>query len=448
MASEERSRFKYVDAADQFLRKHGAPLAFWANDYWEFTGTHYRNLGSYNDLQLLIDQWLMADEGDCTLPISNFTVGEIERRCRARCFLAKDQAMPARIGESVKHPACAVLQNGVLDLDPCKDDDDPVLLPHSEMWFSTGALPYEYDPAATCPMWEKFLTDCLQGDQQRINLLQEWFGYCCTYDTSYEKALFMEGPGGNGKSQAMEVLRQLVGVSNVSSIPLHKLDERFQTYGLHGKLINICSESDAGARVPVATLRHLITGDDFQFERKGIDTFSAKPTARFVISMNQRPTFADPSNALWRRILLMPWTYSVPKDKIVLDLGRKMAKAELPGIFNWAVAGLRRLWKQGHFTESTVVQAATDSLRAQSDPIRNYLLDHYELVPGNVFLKDDLWKECLTAATRGELTLPRDYTAVRFALDVQRVFVSIAEGRRRIGGTNRRVWENLKRKEE
>jgi hypothetical protein len=44
-------------------------------------------------------------------------------------------------------------------------------------YFNIMVLPYDYDPAATCPRWQQFLDEVFGDDTESIGLLQEWFGY-------------------------------------------------------------------------------------------------------------------------------------------------------------------------------------------------------------------------------------------------------------------------------
>jgi len=441
--SPQCSRMKYVLASRKFLNHYGKKLVWWANSYWHYSGTHYEEAGSEDFMRMLIDRWHQT--AATGLQVSGFSAMEIEGRLRSACFCPLDQAMPGKLGQTDKHRFKTALRNGILDLHPCLAGKQPVLAAHSEEWFCTSCLPYDYDPHAECPRWLEFLGQSLSQDPERVAVLQEWFGYCCTFDTSLEKMLLMEGPGANGKTQAMDVLRAMVGHGNCSATDLGSLGRQFAPVGTLGKLVNICGETDPGIRVPVATLRHLVTGESFTFERKGKDTFTADPTARFVISMNQRPQFADPTNALWRRIILMPWTNTVPSDKQIPDLGKKIAAAELPGIFNWAVKGLIRLWTNGRFTESRAVTEAGDSLRAESDPIRTWLLTQYSYEPARdvAVPRSDLWDAIRVAEARKEIVLPVGYTPPRLIADVSRVFPGIVSARRKAGAQKPHVWVGL-----
>lgn len=433
----------YLAIANDFLRETGTSVVNWSNLYWSYNGKCYERVGdgSADEFKLDVAQWLGVEFRGCSN--TRRSADEIEFQCRANLRLGRRQSMPGFLGDTTPRPRIITLANGILDLEPCAAGLDPVLSDHKPNWFCTSALPFEFRRDAECPRWLSFLNDCLEGDVQRIALLQEWFGYCCSHDTSFEKALLMEGPGGNGKSQAIEVLNALLGGdTNCSAVPLEKIGHRFQDYAMVGKLVNFCAEVPENCYVNISALRQLITGDNYQFERKGIDPFMARPTARLVIAMNTRPKFHDPSNALWRRVMLMPWTYEVPAEKRVLDLGKKIAAEELPGIFLWAIEGLKRLWKNRKFTESKAVEVATNNMRAENDPIRSELTTLLCSDEAGFITSSELWElhnaycnESVESVERG--------TPASLAAAVRRVFPLAAPAKRTVSGSQCRGWSGI-----
>lgn len=86
---------------------------------------------------------------------------------------------------------------------------------HSPNFLSTIQVPYEYDVNATCPIFEAFLHDVFEGDEERVNLIQEIMGYCFLPEIKIQMAFFFFGVGSNGKSVLAEVIRQMLGTQNV-----------------------------------------------------------------------------------------------------------------------------------------------------------------------------------------------------------------------------------------
>lgn len=57
-------------------------------------------------------------------------------------------------------------------------------MPH---YFSANVLSYEFTPLAECPKWLTLWNRNLEGDQERIALLQQYYGYYLTPTLSAQK---------------------------------------------------------------------------------------------------------------------------------------------------------------------------------------------------------------------------------------------------------------------
>src|SRR5207248_1268683 len=148
----------------------------------------------------------------------------------------------------------------------------------------------------------QFLERVMEGDSERIKLLQEICGIALIADTSFQKFFVLVGEGANGKGVFLAVLTALVGNDNVSHVPMGMFGERFQLSNTLGKLLNI--EPDAGeiTRRGEAFIKSFTAGDRMQFEVKYRQPISAAPTARLIIGTNSLPKFEDRSSGIWRRV--------------------------------------------------------------------------------------------------------------------------------------------------
>jgi phage/plasmid-associated DNA primase len=120
------------------------------------------------------------------------------------------------------------------------------------------------------------------------------------------------------------------GEENVSHVPLEMFGQRFQLTPTLDKLANICAEVGEVTSVAEGVLKQFTAGDRMYFDRKGIPGVQRYPTARLILATNNRPRFRDRTMGIWRRILLVPFRYTVPVDRQDRDLPRKL-KEELPG---------------------------------------------------------------------------------------------------------------------
>jgi P4 family phage/plasmid primase-like protien len=308
------------------------------------------------------------------LPVNRSLVGNTLQAFESLCTIRGDVPMNSLLPEGRQEDRLA-LANGLLD------PDEGALRPHTPDWFSTVCLPFAYEPAARCARWLEVLGRNLEGDGGRIALLQEFFGYCLVRSTDAQVCLVLVGEGGNGKSVALAALQAVLGDGNVSTVPLEDFGRRFAMVQTLGKLANVCAEVGELDRTAEGTLKSYVSGDRMTFEWKGKDAFTARPTARLVLSTNNVPRFADKSEGVWRRLLLVPFNRRVPEGERVHGMDKPewwVEQREAAGIFNWALEGLRRLRANGmRFTVPAVCRAALDEHRRDSDPARDFLLQHY-----------------------------------------------------------------------
>ena len=312
---------------------------------------------------------------------------------------------------------------------------------HTPKYFSLARLPYNYDKDAQCPRWRAFLDDVMAGDEERIELLQQWAGYLLTNALKHQKFLLIAGEGGNGKTVFTTILEKMVGEENVSHIPLCCFGDRFSLHYSLGKMLNSTSESRAGLDELCETmLKSYTSGDRMTFERKFREPISAKPTARVMISTNQLPNFTDKSNGIWRRMLFVPFDKCVPVDEQNPELVEELAK-ELPGIFNWAYEGLRKLAVEGRFIEPSRCKEAICEYRRDTNPAKVFLEENYiegfefEGVPcGEVYQSYVAW-----CGQNGYHAL----NASNFGKEVKRAFPGVEKIREQVKGKRDQIYKSL-----
>jgi putative DNA primase/helicase len=318
------------------------------------------------------------------------------------------------------------LKNGLFDLQALLDGKqlDEVFFPHTPNWFSLTILPYDFNPDAANPT--KFLNAlhlALEGDRQRIELLQEWMGYLIYPGNPFQKFLAFEGDGGNGKSAFLAVITALLGFQNCSYVPMEMFGDRFAKSATIGKLVNISSDVGHLERTEEGLLKSFVGGDTIFFDRKNREPLSMVPTAKLLMAWNQRPQISDRSNGVWRRLVLIPWLYTIPEDKIVrgMDQWSYWAQSgEMPGIFLWALQGLLRLMRNGRFTQSEKSREASEAYQIEQNSARAFLTECVELGRESELIGTrELYTNYRTWA---EMEGRRPLSNIQFVKEIQRVF--------------------------
>lgn len=350
------------------------------------------------------------------------------------------------------------MANGILDLDRLLEDQDEdtiddILLPHSPEWFSCIRLPYDFDEDATCGKWESFLQHNMAGDQELIAILQEWAGYCLLPDTGMQKFLLMEGEGSNGKSVYMAAITALLGQENVSNVPLEVFGDRFSRTDTIGKLANIAGDCEELDKVAEGYIKSFTSGDRMYFDRKGLSGINCVPTARMMISCNERPRLRDRSNGIWRRMALVPWRVVIQDAMKVRGMDKPWwweASGELPGMLLWAIKGLHRLKLQGGFTDSEASNKARGDYQCEMNSAKAFLNEYIELISEpeerkSVFVRGDLLYEFYVRWAKSGGYYP--FAKPTFAKEVFREFKGIQRKQKRepsfLNGKGDRHWVYL-----
>lgn len=271
-----------------------------------------------------------------------------------------------------QHDNLINLGNGVLSLQTMK------LKAHEPKQYFTTQLGFEYEAEAECQTWRKFISEVLvfqnqRHDQAMADFIQEAFGYSLTASIEHEISFWMIGEGANGKSTMLKVLDALAG-SAALHLNLGILDrDKYQLAQLGGKRVVICTEAPE-TTVADSTLKAIISGDTMNVRSPYGKPFSLTPKAKVWWAMNNAPRVNDSSEGFWRKMKVIPFNRTFEVEERDRKLIGKLLK-ELPGIFNWALEGLKRLEKNGYFTECDQIDDATLQYREESDLTKQHLAE-------------------------------------------------------------------------
>ena len=242
---------------------------------------------------------------------------------------------------------------------------------HSPDFKITIELPYNFRGEHKCEMWDKFLVDVTGGDQNKINLLQEFAGYCLMKSCHLEKALFLIGSGSNGKSVFSETIAKVFGRQNISSVSLESLANPVLRCNILGKFINIDSDLPRNAEKFEETFRKLTSGEPILFNEKFVPAYTAASTCKLIYCLNEFPVIDDASNAFYRRMVLVPFEVEFSDLTKDVNLKRKL-EAELPGIFRWCINGHKRLTAHG-FSKCPDMDRYIHEIRVDNNPIMAFV---------------------------------------------------------------------------
>jgi P4 family phage/plasmid primase-like protien len=361
--------------AERFLRKQypkhedWPTLLRWQDRLYAFTRTHWAPLEEA-ELDHQINAFLASTE-KCE-KAGTYYEASVKRNVIAKAHLSNKVGLGEWLdgrdeGFQINLKSCLLNVGELL-----KGKSKP-MHSHSPAFFTTSCLPFPYDNRATCPRWLTFLDEVLPNPNLQ-QMLKQMFGLFLIPETSYQRFWVLLGPAGTGKSTVSYVLTRLLGDDNVSSVSLEQMREPFTLITLLGKLANISSEIEtqeirAGERIIKG-----ITGEDqMALNEKYKPIIHATLTARLLFTCNQLPLFKDYGGSIGRRLIIIPMDEIIPAAKRDAGLWPKL-ESELPGIFNWALEGLRDLRKHGLFEASVAKKAVKEHL-AEGKPWEGWIVD-------------------------------------------------------------------------
>lgn len=262
------------------------------------------------------------------------------------------------------------------------------VLPHDPEYYSRIQIPCEYGLKyySKIKRWWPFLDQIFPGEYgpEKIDILQQFFGYCFLPNCRYQKALFLYGAGANGKSKVLTALESVVGRENTSTLSMNDLSQRFKAHFLQEKLINIATETNTRDPISTEIFKAVVTGDPITAEHKYGDQYQFRPYAKFLVAMNETPVIPDKSHGFGRRIIVLNFTRIFKNHEQDPDLSDKLL-IDKNGIFMWSLLGLEKLLKNNGFILPGRVKKDTKERLGNMNPVVGYIGEHLEV-------GDDFWE--------------------------------------------------------
>jgi putative DNA primase/helicase len=380
---------KFTGREDELpqLHRHRGSFWLWTGSYFRLTDDETIRAEIWKFLER---SYVRGKSGKAFKP-NRARVGDVLDALGAVALLDKYIDPPAFLSTADAMPppaeflACA---NGLLHL-PSGE-----LYPPTADYFNISASDVRFDEDAPPPkLWLQFLDQIFDDDEEAKTLLQDFFGYVLSPDTSQQKILLAIGPRRCGKGTIARILTALLGKASVGGPTMSGLAGEFGLEPLVTKSLAIISDARIGARtnkaVIVERLLSISGEDSLTISRKHTTALDQKLPTRIMILSNELPTLSDSSGALAGRyvILLMKKSFLGKEDPA---LTAKLL-TELPGILNWALVGYRRLRERGHFAMPESANEASDKIEMLGAPIKAFINDECNVATGLAVAHDVLF---------------------------------------------------------
>ena len=432
--------------AIRFARRHGAVARYcyeWQS-WLLWTGTHWQRDAGAGIMRLaketaraIYREASPAPGEDARRRLLAWAArSESEPGLRRMLVLAQSE-LPVKPSELDADPFVLNCPNGTLDLRTLH------LRPHRREDFLTKVTAAPYDPDARNPIWEGFLARSLPAEALRA-YVQRVAGYALTGSTAEEKLFLVHGPTAGGKSTFLGALRRAWGdyatTADFSTFTTRRGEggPRDDLARLHGARLVVSVEVTDGTRLAEHAVKTWTGGDLVVARRLYQETFEFAPQCKLVVAANQRPHARDDDDALWRRIVEIPFAESLPAAERDPDVKAFLTDPAQAGtaILAWAAQGAAD-WFANGLGSAPEIDAATARYRAEMDPLADFFEEACVLDPAG-----ELPASMLRQVYE---TWCRD-SGVRFPLSPRKLAARLeARGcRQRRGSAGTRFWEGVR----
>ncbi len=299
---------------------------------------------------------------------------ESEPRLRALVTLAQTEAeLVVEVSDLDADPDLLNVENGIVNL------LTGVLMPHEPEHLITRLAPAVFDPNASTGFWQVWLEQMTGGDHALQAFIQRAVGYTITGHTSEEVLFFLHGPTASGKSTALEALKAMLGdyartIDFEALVAKRDAGMRNDIARLAGARLVIGSEVDQGKRIAEALLKQITGGDTVTARFMYRDYFEFTPAFKLWLAANHRPKLSAQDDAIWRRILQIPFTTTIEASRRDPHIKQSLVRDQLvrSQILAWATQGAIAWREHGLSVPDTVVRY-TAAYRAEVDPLTDWL---------------------------------------------------------------------------
>jgi putative DNA primase/helicase len=273
--------------------------------------------------------------------------------------------------------------NGTVDL------RTGALKPHDPADYLTQIARVEFNPAAKCPRWERFVTEVFPDEPELQAYYQTFLGYAITGEVrEHALGVWYGAQGRNGKGTTIRTLQACFGSEMVREVPFQTFENiRGQevhtelTASLRDARVVVAQEGNEGTPMNTALLKNWSGGDVISARHLYGREFNFEPHFTIILATNHLPQFSTGGAPLWARTkaILFGQSFANRKD---MELEPTIQGPEAPGVAAWVVRGAMRYYAEG-LRDPLAVIAATEHHKDAVDPLKDLVGDMFDYAEGH-----------------------------------------------------------------
>jgi len=293
---------------------------------------------------------------------------------------ASEYPVVARAAQLDADPWLLTVGNGTLDLRTGE------LRPHARDDLISKLSTVRYDQGARSTLWERFLATTTGDDAELAEFLQRLAGYTLTGDTSEKILLFAHGPTATGKSTFLEAVKAALG-EHAATADFETFLKRRGDAGIRNDIARLAGarmvvsvEVDDGKALAEGLIKTLTGGDTVAARFMYREHFEFTPRFKLWLAANHRPRVRADDDAMWRRIVQLPFTHTLPESERDPTLKARFRNDPdiRAAVLAWAVQGCLE-WQQRGLDIPACVRDYTEEYRRENDPLAEWIADECQL---------------------------------------------------------------------
>jgi putative DNA primase/helicase len=327
------------------------------------------------------------------------TRSEQAQRVAAMIEMAKSElGVEIEIDDLDAEPLLLNCRNGTLDLRAGR------LRPHDRADLITKRIEVDYDSAAECPQWHRFLKLAMDDDDEMIAFLQRAVGYSLTGLPADRIFFLLWGRGNNGKSVFLETISKVLGSDYAGKVNTDALMRRHASgipndvAELRGKRFVYASEGNEGQQLDEGRIKDITGAETISARFMRGEWFRFVPIFKLWFGTNHRPVVKDDTDGIWDRMRLIPFTVRIPdklkpEERVERSAVMDSLLAESAGILAWAVEGCLAWQQEKILSSPDKVKHATAGYRLEMDSIGDFLAEKCVFAPDATVSLSDLYQK-------------------------------------------------------
>ena len=251
---------------------------------------------------------------------------------------------------------------------------------HSPEKIFKNILSVNYINNGSSNIIDNVLNNIAINDLEIKQLLLEMIGYTMYRRNELGKAFILVGPGSNGKSTLLKLIKKIVGMSNVSALDLNQLDDKFKTWKLYGKLVNLGDDISSSYISDSSYFKKIATGELITVEKKGENAFEFENYATMIYTANKLPKSSDKSDGFYRRFMPVPLLAQFKKSNNNFDLeivDKLNEQDELDYLAHISIKAFKEVLGRQEFTTPGTVKTMLKEYKISNSNVLLFL-DDYE----------------------------------------------------------------------